>query len=69
MWKRLCLVAVMSLGSAQAAPTFQFDPSGQRVVSISNLYDDPACAPRPLRVKVVKRQFGQDASNGRGFRY
>jgi hypothetical protein len=61
MWKWLCLVAVTCLGGAQAAPTVQLDFSGQRVVSIFDLYDDPTCAPRPLRVKVVKRQFAQDA--------
>ncbi len=61
MWKWLCLVAITCLGSAQAAPTVQLDFSGQRVVSIFDLYDDPTCTPRPLRMKVVKHQFGQDA--------
>lgn len=61
MWKWLCLVIVVSIGGAQAEPTFQLDPSGERVVLISNLYPPTeTCDPRQLRGRVVDRQFRDD---------
>jgi hypothetical protein len=61
MWKWLCLVIAMSVGGAQAEPTFQLDPSGKRVVSLSNLYPPTeTCDPHQFRGRVVERQFRDD---------
>jgi hypothetical protein len=61
LWKWLCLVIPVSVSGAQAEPTFQLDPSGARVVSISNLYPlAEACDPRRLRGTVVERRFRDD---------
>jgi hypothetical protein len=69
MLKQLVLVAavVAMSGAAQAEPTFQLDASSTRVVSLSNLYDDPTCTPRRMRGKVVKRQFDDGAVLVSGF--
>jgi hypothetical protein len=56
----LCVVVAMGVASAQAEPTFQLDASSKRVMSLSNLYTDPSCDPRPMRGKVVKRDFEED---------
>ena len=68
MLKQLVLVAaVVAMSGAQAEPTFQLDASSARVVSLSNLYDDPTCTPRRMRGKVVKRQFDDGAILVTGF--
>jgi hypothetical protein len=69
MFKQLVLVAavVAMSGAAQAEPTFQLDASSTRVVSLSNLYDDPTCTPRRMRGKVAKRQFDDGAISVTGF--
>jgi hypothetical protein len=63
MFKRLIVAGaiVAASGSAQAEPKFQLDPTGNRVVSLTNLYTDPSCDTRQSRGKVVKRQFEDDA--------
>jgi hypothetical protein len=55
------------VGIAQAEPAFQFDPASNRVVSISNLYKDSTCDPRPFRGTVAKRQFDDDRVTVAGF--
>ena len=68
MLKHLVLVAaVVAMSGAQAEPTFQLDASSTRVVSLSNLYDDPSCTPRRMRGKVVKRQYDDGAILVTGF--
>ncbi len=59
------IVAVSS--SAQAKPAFELDPTGKRVVSISNLYNDATCRPRQFRGTVAKRQFDDDRVSVAGF--
>ena len=63
MAEHLCLIAAIvavGVGSAQAGPTFQLDPTSNRVVSISNLYIDPRCDAQPFRGTIAKRQFEDD---------
>jgi len=60
-------VAAVGVGSAQAEPTFQLDTTNNRVASILNLYNDPACDPRSFRGTVVKRQFEDDRVTVAGF--
>jgi hypothetical protein len=70
MSKRLCLITALvaaGVGIAQAEPAFQFDPANNRVVSISNLYKDCTCDPRPFRGTVAKRQFDDDRVTVAGF--
>jgi hypothetical protein len=68
LMKRLILfVAIVAMSAAQAEPTFQLDASGNRVVSLSNLYDDPGCSSGRIRGKVVKRQFDDGAIHVIGF--
>jgi len=70
MTKRLCLITALvaaGIGIAQAEPAFQFDPAGNRVVSISNLSNDSTCDPRPFRGTVAKRQFDDDRVTVAGF--
>jgi len=70
MAKRLCLIIALiaaGVGIAQAEPAFQFDPAGNRVVSISNLSKGSACDPRPFRGTVAKRQFDDDRVTVAGF--
>jgi hypothetical protein len=63
----LVVVVVAAISGAQAEPTFQLDASGARVVSLSNLYNDPGCSPGRIRGKVVKRQFDDGAIRVTGF--
>jgi hypothetical protein len=70
MIERLCLISAIAaagVGSAQAEPTFQLDPTSSRVVSISKLYADPTCTPRQLRGTVVKRLFEDNRVMVAGF--
>jgi len=70
MSKRLWLITALvaaGVGIAQAEPSFQFDPTNSRVVSISNLYKDSTCDPRPFRGTIAKRQFDDDRVNVAGF--
>ena len=62
MIERLLFAAVVAVGvgNAQAEPTFQLDPTSNRVVSISNLYIDPTCDAQPFRGTIAKRQFEDD---------
>ena len=60
-------VVVVGVGSAQAEPTFQLDPTSNRVVSISNLYIDPTCDAQPFRGTIAKRQFEDDRVTIAGF--
>ena len=59
------IVAVSS--SAKAEPKFQLDPTGKRVVLISDLYNDPTCPARQFRGTVVKRLFEDDRVSVAGF--
>jgi hypothetical protein len=61
------VVALLPNTAVMAEPTFQLDPTSKRVVSISNLYNDPTCDPRQFRGKVVKRQFEEDQVTVEGF--
>jgi hypothetical protein len=70
MIERLCLIAAIAaagVGSTQAEPTFQLDPTSSRVVSISKLYADPTCTPRQFRGTVVKRLFEDNRVMVAGF--
>ena len=70
MSKHLCLITALvaaGVGIAQAEPAFQFEPASNRVVSISNLYKDSTCDPRPFRGTVAKRQFDDDRVTVAGF--
>jgi hypothetical protein len=54
-------------GSAQAEPKYQLDPTSNRVVLISNLYNNPTCTARQFRGTVVKRLFEDDRVSVAGF--
>ena len=66
LWLITALVAA-GVSIAQAEPAFQFEPASNRVVSISNLYKDFTCDPRPFRGTVAKRQFDDDRVTVAGF--
>ena len=65
-WLNAGVVAV-GIGRAYAAPTFQPDPTSNRRVSISNLYNDPTCDLRAFRGVVTERQFEDDGLTVEGF--
>jgi hypothetical protein len=63
----VAVIVALSVGSAQAEPKFQLDPTSKRVVLISDLYADPTCNPRQFQGEVVKRLFEDDRVTVAGF--